>query len=146
MDSLMLLKILILVGGLSTTSFADSAEPLVVVVHKDNPTNELSRSQLIDLYMGKYVAFPDGRRAEPLDIDNDDQLKEQFYLELVGMPLNRVNAYWSRVKFSGNARPPLKQSNQQAALQYLAASDSAITYISASNVTNDVKVVYRFDE
>lgn len=142
----MVLKTLIVVGGLSTVCWASTAEQLVVVVHKDNPTNELSRSQLIDLYMGKYVAFPDGRRAEPIDIDNDDKLKEQFYLELVGMPLNRVNAYWSRVKFSGNARPPLKQSNQQAALQFLTTTDSAITYIFASNVTNDVKVVYRFDE
>jgi ABC-type phosphate transport system substrate-binding protein len=143
----MLLKTLLIVGGLSTASVTSSAEQqLVVVVHKDNPTDQLSRSQLIDLYMGKYRAFPDGRRAEPVDIDNDDKLKEQFYLELVGMPLNRVNAYWSRVKFSGNARPPLQQSNQQAALQFLATTDSAITYIFASNVTNDVKVVYRFDE
>ncbi len=140
----MLLKTLILVGGLSLASLACSAEQLVVVVNKDNPNNELRRSQLIDLYMGIYVAFQDGRRAEPVDID--DKLKEQFYLELVGMPLNRVNAYWSRVKFSGNARPPLSKSDQHAALQYLEASDSAITYISASNVTNDVKVVYRFDE
>lgn len=141
----MLMKTLILVAALSS-GFDGNAEQLVVVVNKDNPTSALSRSQLIDLYMGKYVAFPDGRRAEPIDIDNDSNLKEQFYLELVGMPLNRVNAYWSRIKFSGNARPPLKQSNQQAALQYLEASESAITYISASNITDNVKVVYRFDE
>ncbi|SEA19820.1 hypothetical protein [Alkalimonas amylolytica] len=146
MNGTIVLKMLLLVGALNTVSLASTADQLVVVVHKDNPINELTRSQLIDLYMGKYVAFPDGRRAQPIDIDNDSKLKEQFYLELVGMPLNRVNAYWSRVRFSGNARPPIQQGNQQAALQFLATTDSAITYIFASNITDDVKVVYQFDE
>lgn len=145
MGGSMILKTLFMAVMLTTISEAFSAEPLVVVVHKDNPVNELTRSQLIDLYMGKYVAFPDGRKADPVDVANGENIREQFYRELVGMPLNRVNAYWSKVRFSGNARPPVLQRNQQAALEYLGTSESAITYITAANVTSDVKVVYRFD-
>lgn len=142
----MIIKTLFMAGILTAISQAISAEPLVVVVHKDNPVNELTRSQLIDLYMGKYVAFPDGRKADPVDVANGENIREQFYRELVGLPLNRVNAYWSKIRFSGNARPPILQQNQQAALEYLGTSESAITYITASNVTSDVKVVYRFDQ
>ncbi|XOV80868.1 MAG: hypothetical protein ACFHVJ_07955 [Aestuariibacter sp.] len=145
MVALSFFKSLLLVGSLSVTSIAFGSD-LVVVVSKDNPTTQLSRSQLIDLYMGKYVAFPDGRKAQPLDIDNNQMTKEMFYKELVGMPLNRVNAYWSKVKFSGRARPPIQQNDEQAAIQVVATSNSAIAYIHASNLTDDVKVVYRFNE
>ncbi|MCW8109514.1 hypothetical protein OPS25_13470 [Alteromonas ponticola] len=145
MLGLSLLKTMVLVGSLSASSLVHSSE-LVVVVHKDNPTEHLTRSQLIDLYMGKYVAFPDGSKAQPLDIDNDETTKEQFYQALVGMPLNRVNAYWSRVKFSGRARPPVVQQDQQAVLAYIESTGSAIAYIHKNNLTDKVKVVYRFDE
>lgn len=145
MTRLPFFKSMLLFGGLSATT-ASFASNLVVVVNKDNPTVQLSRSQLIDLYMGKYVAFPDGSKAQPLDIDNGQNLKEAFYRELVGMPLNRVNAYWSRVKFSGRVRPPIQQNDEQEAIHVVANSNSAIAYIQSNNLTDDMKVVYRFDE
>ncbi|MCW8090390.1 hypothetical protein [Alteromonas sp. ASW11-130] len=145
MVGISLLRTMILVGSISVSSVANSSN-LVVVVHKDNPTTMLSRSQLIDLYMGKYVAFPDGNKAQPLDIESEEATKKQFYEALVGMPLSRVNAYWSRVKFSGRARPPIAQQDQGAALAYVASSNGAIAYIHESNLTDNVKVVYRFDE
>ncbi|NMH60521.1 hypothetical protein [Alteromonas ponticola] len=145
MLGLTLIKAVALAGSISLSGMASSTE-LVVVVHKDNPTETLTRSQLIDLYMGKYVAFPDGSKAQPLDIDNDEATKEQFYKALVGMPLNRVNAYWSRIKFSGRARPPVAQQDQQAVLSYIESTGSAIAYIHENNLTDNVKVVYRFDE
>ncbi|MFT6284792.1 MAG: ABC-type phosphate transport system substrate-binding protein [Arenicella sp.] len=142
---LSLLKTMILMGGLSSTSFVTSAE-LVLVVNKNNPTSILSRSQVIDLYMGKYVAFPDGTKAVPVDIEDDLETRTKFYDSLVGMPLARVNAYWSKVKFSGRARPPTEQKDEKAILDFVMQTEDAIAYIHESSVTADVKVVYRFDE
>ena len=140
-----LLKTIILLGGLSSASFVISSE-LVLVVHKNNPTTTLSRSELIDLYMGKYVAFPDGSKAVPVDIEDDVETKKEFYKSLVGMPLTRVNAYWSKVKFSGRARPPTQQKDEKAILDFVKKTQNAIAYVHKSSVTGDVKVVYRFDE
>lgn len=131
--------------GISSTSLVSSSE-LVLVVHKDNPTAALSRSQVIDLYMGKYVAFPDGSKAQPVDIENDLETRKQFYNSLVGMPLARVNAYWSKVKFSGRARPPTQQKDEKAILDFVKQTENAIAYVHESTVTGDVKVVYRFDK
>ena len=142
---LSLLKTMILMGGLSSTGFVISAE-LVLVVNKNNPTSILSRSQVIDLYMGKYVAFPDGTKAVPVDIEDDLETRTKFYDSLVGMPLARVNAYWSKVKFSGRARPPTEQKDEKAILDFVMETEDAIAYIHESSVTADVKVVYRFDE
>jgi ABC-type phosphate transport system substrate-binding protein len=140
-----LFKMLVLLGGLSSASIVNSSE-LVLVVHKDNPTVTLTRAQVIDLYMGKYVAFPDGARAVPVDIEDDLETREKFYNSLVGMPLTRVNAYWSKVKFSGRARPPTQQKDEKAILNFVMQTENAIAYVHESNVTDDVKVVYRFDE
>ncbi|MFT6328962.1 MAG: ABC-type phosphate transport system substrate-binding protein [Bermanella sp.] len=145
MLQLTLLKTMILMGGLSFTTLAISSE-LVLVVHKDNPTSVLSRSQVIDLYMGKYVAFPDGSKAVPVDIENDLVVRTKFYDSLVGMSLARVNAYWSKVKFSGRARPPTQQKDEKAILDFVKQTENAIAYIHEINVTEDVKVVYRFYE
>ncbi len=132
-------------GGLSFTTLAISSE-LVLVVHKDNPTSVLSRSQVIDLYMGKYVAFPDGSKAVPVDIENDLVVRTKFYDSLVGMSLARVNAYWSKVKFSGRARPPTQQKDEKAILDFVMETENAIAYVYENSVTSDLKVVYRFDE
>lgn len=139
------LKVLVFTAGLSFASFVACNE-LVLVVHKDNPTATLSRSQLIDLYMGKYVAFPDGEKAIPVDIEEDLETREKFYNSLVGMPLARVNSYWSKVKFSGRARPPTQQKDEKAILDFVMQTENAIAYIHESNVTDEVKVVYRFDK
>ncbi|MFT7089808.1 MAG: ABC-type phosphate transport system substrate-binding protein [Glaciecola sp.] len=145
MANIILVKAMILMGGLSFTSFVTSNE-LVLVVNKHNPTSVLSRSQVIDLYMGKYVAFPDGTKAVPVDIKDNLETRTKFYDSLVGMSLPRINAYWSKVKFSGRARPPIEQSDEQAILDFISGTKDAIAYIHESSVTSDVKVVYRFDE
>lgn len=145
MIKLPMVSALILISGLSFASLATS-NGLVLVVNKNNPTNSLSHSQVIDLYMGKFGAFPDGLKAIPVDIEDDVEARALFYYSLVGMPLTRVNAYWSRVKFSGRARPPKQSKNEQDALAFIMESQYAIAYIHESNVTGDVKVVYRFDE
>jgi len=145
MLKLSLLKIVILTGVLSFTSVATSAQ-LVLIVHKNNPTSNLSRSQVIDLYMGKYVAFPDGEKAVPVDIEDDLETRTKFYDSLVGMSLARVNAYWSKVKFSGRARPPTQQKDEKATLAFVIQTENAIAYVHESSVSGDVKVVYRFDE
>lgn len=142
---LTLLKTIILMGGLTSTSFVSSSE-LVLVVNKDNPTEALSRSQVIDLYMGKYVAFPDGSKAVPVDIEDDVETRSKFYDSLIGMPLARVNAYWSKVKFSGRARPPTQQKDEKAILDFVMETENAIAYVHEKNITGNVKVVYRFDE
>jgi ABC-type phosphate transport system substrate-binding protein len=142
---LSLLKMIIFMGALSFTNSVAGTE-LVLVVHKNNPTSILSRSQVIDLYMGKYIAFPDGSKAVPVDIEDDLETRTKFYDSLVGMPLARVNAYWSKVKFSGRARPPIQQKDEEAILNFVMETENAIAYVYENSVTSDLKVVYRFDE
>lgn len=115
---------------------------IVVVVKATNKTDKLSKSQVIDLFMGKYVAFPNGKKARPLDIVDSKPLKKQFYQSLVGLSLARVNSYWSRIQFSGRGKPSIKKESEKDIIRYLLNSDAAISYLHRENLTDELKIVY----
>jgi len=121
-------------------------EPIAVVVNKANPVDQLTRSELIDLFMGKYVAFPDDSKAMPVELKGENDLKVNFYQNLVGMPLSRVNAYWSRLRFTGRKRVAIFQANEADLVDYIIANEQAIGYVPQSLITEDLKVVYILNE
>ncbi|WP_105190643.1 hypothetical protein [Pseudoalteromonas sp. T1lg48] len=127
---------------LGTSLSARSAETIAVIVNIHNPTETLTTKQLIDLYMGKLIAFPNGERASPLDMPHDSVLRREFYQLLTNKPIGSINAYWSRVKFSGHAQSPQSMASSNAVLQRVREIDNAIGYVKLKDVTNDVKVVY----
>jgi len=121
-------------------------EPLAIVVNKNNPVEQLSRSELIDLFMGKYVAFPNNVKATPVELNGDHTIKIDFYRKLVGMPLSRVNAYWSRLRFTGRKRVTVFKSNENDLIAFIVANKQAIGYVPQSLITEDLKVVYILNE
>jgi ABC-type phosphate transport system substrate-binding protein len=127
-------------------SLYTNAQDLVVVVNKSNTVNDLSKREVIDIYMGRYVTFPDGESAKPFDLPAESQLKNDFYLKLVNQNERKINAYWARVLFSGRAKPPESVQSINEVLSHLQNSESAIAYIPESEVTDIVKVVYRLNE
>lgn len=138
-----LLPIIILSTLLSTN--ATSTE-FVVVVNKENAIDALSKREVIDIYMGRYLTFPDGEMAQPLDLPTESLLKNDFYLQLVNKNEQKVNAYWARLLFSGRAKPPVMAISIEDALTKLYASKNSIGYIPKDQLTDAVKVVYQFDK
>lgn len=124
----------------------NAQEPLAVVVHKNNPVEELSRSELIDLFMGKYVAFPNDVKAIPVELNGDHEIKVEFYQNLVGMTLSRVNAYWSRLHFTGRKRAAVFKLSESDVISFIMANEQAIGYMPQSLITDDLKVVYILNE
>ncbi|MGK0208629.1 MAG: hypothetical protein ACI8ZA_002646, partial [Gammaproteobacteria bacterium] len=47
-------------------SFYAKSTEFVVVVNKSNAVNALSKREIIDIYMGRYLTFPDGETSKPL--------------------------------------------------------------------------------
>ena len=127
-------------------SLSSHGQDIVVVVSKANSISELSKREVIDIYMGRYITFPDGKSAKPLDLAKQSQLKNDFYLRLVDQNERKINAYWARLLFSGRAKPPESMASINEILSHLKMSESAIAYIPGSEVTDSVKVVYRLNE
>ena len=121
-------------------------QDLVVVVNINNPTAKMTKSQVIDLFMGRYIAFPNGEKATPIDLIDDNDTKIFFYQNLVGMSLARVNAYWSRVKFTGRVKPSFKVPSEAGLIQHMKSSPLSIGYMKRTNLTKHLKVVYALNE
>ncbi|MBJ2127338.1 hypothetical protein JC525_00115 [Alteromonas sp. IB21] len=133
----------LLIHGFTFVAYAQ--EKIVVVTNRNNDVQLIDKKGLIDLFMGKYSAFPNGKEATPIDVESETELKSQFYQSLVGLPLARVNAYWSRLKFSGRVKPPAIEQTIDDIKLRLEEDESALAYVYESYVTDNMKVVYRFD-
>jgi len=122
------------------------ATAFVVVVNKNNPIESLSKREVIDIYMGRFLTFPDGEHVQPLDLPSQSSLKNDFYVSLVNQDERKIKAYWARLLFSGRAKPPETLDSIAAILAKVEKINQAIAYIPATAVTDNVKVVYRLDE
>lgn len=119
-------------------------DQLVVVVHQSNPISQLSKKQIIDIYMGRFNTFPEGTPAQPFDFPSGDSAKQEFYLLLLGKSERKVSAYWSRLLFSGRATPPKSAESKSQILAEIQRNPQSIAYVSNEDVTPEMKIVFRF--
>lgn len=115
---------------------------LVLVVKAASPIQNLSKKEVIDIYMGRFKTFPDGQPVSPIDFPSGSNEKKSFYLQLVGKDERKIKAYWSRLLFSGRATPPIQADSKQQVLESL--DDQTLAYIPANDVTQEMKIVYKF--
>ncbi len=123
---------------LATCAHADIA----VVVNLQNPVKKMSKQQITDLFMGRYVAFADGTIALPLDLPVKSAVRNAFYKSITGKSVAQINAYWSKLIFSGRATPPRIAPEEREAINMVANNKNAIAYIDIKYMTPKVKIVY----
>ena len=118
-------------------SFAD----MVIVVSAKSPLTVLSKTQLVDIFLGKSNRFPDGSRAVPIDHSEGSALRDEFYSAFAGKSPAQVKAYWAKIIFTGRGQPPQTAGDSVEARKLVAANAQAIAYIDRSAVDSSVKVI-----
>jgi ABC-type phosphate transport system substrate-binding protein len=113
---------------------APASGELVVIVNPQSGVEQLTHSQIVNIFMGSHREFPNGLRARPFDLPADDPDKERFYLALVNRNLNQMAAYWSRLVFVGNTAPPIQARDSREVIQAVAAHHDAVGYVERRNV------------
>lgn len=121
---------------------------VVVIVHPDNPVRNLSPKQVSDLYMGRtrHFQLSDDQTLQVASIYEhpaDSSVRETFFRLLNGMSLSQLNAYWARLRFSGEVLPPATAPDNKAVLETVSRNRNAIGYVDASAINDSVKVVLR---
>ncbi len=114
---------------------------MVVVVNPQSGIDQLSKSQVINIFLGHHREFPNGQPAIPADLAPSNSEKSQFYRLLVNKDLDQLAAYWARLVFAGNTQPPIQMSSVQDEIQFVANNKSAIAYMDKRHVDPRVKVV-----
>lgn len=120
-----------------------AAAEVVIIVNPENPTSQLNRDQVIDIYMGRYTHFPDSSSAKPIDQAIDSPIRAIFYQKLVNKSVAQINAFWARLLFTGRATPPKALSDGKSVTNTVMNNRDAIGYIDSQYLDDKVKVVFR---
>jgi ABC-type phosphate transport system substrate-binding protein len=122
---------------------------LVLVANPSSGIEHLTKSEIINIYLGRYRRLSTGSTAVPIDLAENSgnaENKAIFYRQLVNKNLAEINAYWSRLVFSGKTRPPKQVSNIEEALEFVANNPNALAYIDRSAVNSQVIIVYEWPD
>lgn len=116
--------------------FADIA----VIVHPDNPRQAMTVREVSDIYLGRT------RGMSAYDQPMDHPLREMFFQSLNGLSIRQINAYWARLRFSGEMLPPTILPDSRTVVEAVSRNRNAIGYVDGAVVTPAVKVVLRIKE
>ena len=119
---------------------------IAVVVHPANPVRALTPRQVSDLYLGRVRNFSLGNEPSLVAVTiyeqpTDSELRESFFRVLNGMPVKQLNAYWARLRFSGEVLPPVTLASSRDVIGRVGKDLSAIGYVDAAVLDGSVKVV-----
>jgi hypothetical protein len=72
---------------------AGAADGIVIVVNQAAGIETLSRTDVINIFMGRFRQLPSGATAQPIDMPVSP-VRAQFYRVLVNKEPAEINAYW----------------------------------------------------
>jgi ABC-type phosphate transport system substrate-binding protein len=116
---------------------------ITVIVHPSN-NNDLNKSAITRLFLGKTKKFPDGTIAIPLNQDESKNITEEFNSKALKKSSSQLKAYWSKLVFTGKGTPPKNAEDNKAVLDIVAQNPNVIGYISSDIVNDKVKAVTTF--
>jgi ABC-type phosphate transport system substrate-binding protein len=138
-----LLALLVLPVGLFPVGLAHAADSagIVVIVNPASGVDQLSRAEVIDIFLGRYRKLPSGRAALPIDVSEPSTERARFYQLLVKKSPAEISSYWARLVFSGQTSPPFQVADARTAVELVQSNPNAIAYVDRASVNAHVKVV-----
>lgn len=124
----------------SATALAD----VVVVSRVREGIERLTHEEVTNIFMGRFRTLPSGKPAQPIDQPAGSATRNIFYQRLINKDQASINAYWSRLYFSGKASPPIQANSQAEVIERLLTLPGAIGYIERNQLDNRLHVVFEF--
>ncbi|NHC05615.1 phosphate ABC transporter substrate-binding protein [Azonexus fungiphilus] len=115
---------------------------LVVVVNARSGVAAMTRNEVVNVFFGRNRQFFNGLEALPVDLDDANPKRAQFYKLLIGKDLSDINAYWSRQVFTGRMQAPPRLQSTDEVLKWVVSHPGGIGFIELSRADARVRVVY----
>ena len=131
---------LLLAASLSTSTFANAADEVVIVSAK-SPLTALRPDQVADIFLGQVANFPDGAEAVALDQRIGTPLRDEFYAKVAAKSAPLIKAHWSKMIFTGRGQPPREVGSSSAVRKLVADNPTLIGYIDRAALDPSVKAV-----
>lgn len=115
---------------------------VVVIASARSGIQTLSHDEVVSIFFGRFRQLPSGLPVQPVDLPAFLPEKASFYRQLVNKELSEINAYWSRLIFSGRIAPPMQARSIEELLDIVSNNPGAIGYIDRSRIDARVKLVF----
>jgi ABC-type phosphate transport system substrate-binding protein len=129
--------LLLAVAMFAASAYAD----VVVVVSSKSAIKSLTAEQTKKIFLSKVVTFPNGQNVLPIDQPEGSTVRDEFYAKVAHMNSSQLTAYWAKIIFTGDGRPPQLLADNLAVRKAIAGNPNAIGYIDKSAVNRSVRVV-----
>ncbi len=120
----------------ATASVADIA----IIVNPESGLNEADAKQIASAFLGKRGSIA-GVSVTPVDQEEGQASRDEFYTKVVNKNASQLNAYWSRLIFTGKGMPPDQVSADAEVVEVVADELEMIGYVSPGAVDDSVKVI-----
>ena len=137
----------LVVGSVLALSFSlpfipNAEAEVAVVVNISVLADNITKDDIANVFLKRTKNLPNGIQLTPIDQKESLKLKQEFYLKVTGKNPNQLNAYWSRLMFTGKAMPPQTVRNDEEVMHAVRSNPSLIGYIDTSKVDDTVKVLF----
>ncbi len=129
--------------GVSVVALATSiaSAEVVVVANANSDIGQTDGESVQKLFLGKsnYIG---GVEAVPVDQSEGNDARDQFYELVVKKTDAQLNAYWSRLIFTGKGAPPKQYFDDAEVVEVVLEDEEAVGYIDSALITEGLKVIY----
>lgn len=118
-----------------------AAAEVAVIVNPSAGVDTASKEEIARLFLNKSNNIK-GVNLTPIDQAEGNAARNAFYQKVGDKTASQLNAYWSRLIFTGKGQPPDAVSDDAEAIQTVSEDPGIIGYVDASAVNSSVKVIF----
>ncbi|MBU1619595.1 MAG: hypothetical protein KJ556_08415 [Gammaproteobacteria bacterium] len=118
----------------------------LLVIGNSSTAAELSRRQIIDLYLGKVTVLPSGHGAELFEYGSGHTMNKEFYQAIIKRTENQILMNRQKQLISGKFKSPVVAKDQADLVAKVAATPNAVGYIDSQYLNDSVTVLFKLDE
>jgi len=119
----------------------DVNQQFVVIVHPFNPTVELTRAQVAEIFRKLTREWPGHLPIHPVDQSSDSTTRQAFSLAVFAQDASVVMSYWYQQIYSGRAVPPPQVLDDNAVVTIVRDDPGAIGYVATGPLPEGVKAI-----
>ncbi|HEX6179184.1 MAG TPA: hypothetical protein VF057_12550 [Thermoanaerobaculia bacterium] len=102
----------------------------------------MPRALVSRFFLKKVSRWESGVVAQPVDLPANSPVREAFTRTVLSKSVASVKAYWQQQIFSGREVPPPEKASDDAVLEFVRTTPSAIAYVSpSSTLPRGVRVI-----
>lgn len=124
--------------------FSAHASAITLIAHPETPAS-LDAQQVKRIFLGKQVTLPDGERAVPVNQTQANPTRLEFDTQVLGRSSSQIQAYWSKLVFTGKGNPPKEMASDADTIAYIKKTPGAVGYVSDNTHPEGLRIITLVD-